>query len=73
MNLYLYFVRAQMIPALRDWCEEHYLHLIECDLRWGIPKDSTSADTISTCLDELDQCHIENNNQPFFISMLGEK
>lgn len=62
-----------MIPALRDWCEERYLRLIECDLRWGVPKDSTSAATISTCLEEIEQCHIENDNRPFFINMLGER
>lgn len=47
--------------------------MVECDLRWGVPKDSTSDDTILTCMQEIDNCYKENNGQPFFIGLLGEK
>ena len=63
----------RVFPQLREWCNERNLDLIECDLRWGVPKDSTSDDTILTCLNELDRCYKENDGQPFFIGMLGEK
>lgn len=62
-----------VFPELRDWCFARNLDLVECDLRWGVPVDSTSEDTILTCLAELDRCLDENDGQPFFIGMLGEK
>lgn len=62
-----------MFPELREWCFKRNLDLIECDLRWGVPVDSTSEDTILTCLTELDRCFEENDGQPFFIGMLSEK
>ena len=46
---------------------------MECDLRWGVPKDSNTRTTICTCMEELDRCHEENNGQPFFINMLGAR
>lgn len=49
------------------------MDLVECDLRWGVPADSTSDNTITTCLSELDRCLYENDGQPFFIGMLSEK
>lgn len=63
----------QVFPELREWCSERNMDLIECDLRWGVPSDSTSDQTILTCLSELDRCHKENDGQPFFIGMLSEK
>lgn len=62
-----------MFPELREWCEERHLQLIECDLRWGVPKDTTTAMTIKTCLSEIDRCKEETNGQPFFLNMLGER
>ncbi len=58
---------------MREWCLERNLDFIECDLRWGVPIDSTSDQTILTCLEELDRCHEENDYQPFFIGMISEK
>jgi len=55
----------EVFPDLRLWCESRKLRLVECDLRWGIPKDSTTEDTIKICLSELDRCH-EDNVAPFF-------
>jgi hypothetical protein len=45
----------QVFPALREWCENHRVSLVECDLRWGVPKDSTSSATIATCMEEIDR------------------
>ncbi|XP_035668714.1 telomerase protein component 1-like isoform X2 [Branchiostoma floridae] len=63
----------KVFPELREWCEGRQLHLVECDLRWGVPKDSTSQTTISICLEELDRCLKETDGQPFFLAMLGER
>ena len=49
------------------------LYLVECDLRWGVPKDSTTTEAIVTCLEELDKCIEENNGEPFFLNMIGER
>ena len=63
----------KVVPELREWCEGRSIHLIECDLRWGVPKDSTTEATIRTCLDEIDRCLEETDGQPFFLNMLGER
>ncbi|KAH3763845.1 telomerase protein component 1 [Pelomyxa schiedti] len=60
----------RVFPVLRKWCSERRLHLVECDLRWGVPKDSASGDTLRVCLGELDRC-ISENGHPFFVSLLG--
>lgn len=62
-----------MFPELREWCEGHHIQLIECDLRWGVPKDSTTEMTIKTCLGEIDRCKEESSGVPFFLNMLGER
>nr|XP_034334981.1 telomerase protein component 1 isoform X1 [Crassostrea gigas] len=63
----------KVFPELREWCEERKIHLIDCDLRWGVPKDSNSSETIRCCMEELDRCHTETNGCPFFINLLGER
>ena len=63
----------QVFPELREWCEQKCLYLIDCDLRWGVPKDSTTEEILLTCLEEIDRCHDETNGYPFFINMLGER
>ncbi|KAL3883438.1 hypothetical protein ACJMK2_029701 [Sinanodonta woodiana] len=63
----------KVFPELREWCEERKLYLIECDLRWGIPSDSTTHQTVSTCLEEIDKCIAETGGQPFFLNMTGER
>lgn len=63
----------KVVPALREWCEERLIHLIECDLRWGVPKDSTTEATIRTCLGEINHCSEETGGEPFFLNMLGER
>jgi nephrocystin-3 len=37
-----------------------------------VPKDSTTEQTILTCLEELDRC-FEDNGQPFFIGLISDK
>ena len=44
-----------VMPVLRQWCDERKLHLIECDLRWGVPKDADTRETLLTCLSEIDR------------------
>ena len=61
------------LAELREWCANRNLGLIECDLRWGVTSDSTTDQTILTCLNEIDRCHEENDGQPFFVGLLSEK
>jgi len=58
---------------LREWCSTRHIHLIECDLRWGVLKEATTQDIISTCFEELDKCHKETDGQPFFLGLLGKR
>ncbi|XP_070560675.1 TPR repeat-containing protein DDB_G0287407-like [Ptychodera flava] len=62
----------QIFPDLRQWCERRRLHLVECDLRWGVPKDSTDEETLRTCLEEIDRCYAENKF-PYFLNMTSER
>ncbi|XP_072172518.1 telomerase protein component 1-like [Diadema setosum] len=62
----------EVFPDLRQWCEKRRLHLVECDLRWGIPKDTTSADTLRACLGEIDRCY-DDNIMPFFLNLTSER
>ncbi|CAF0736436.1 unnamed protein product [Rotaria sordida] len=62
----------KVFPALRDEMEPAGIQIIDCDLRWGVPKDSTTEQTILTCLEELDRC-FEDNGQPFFIGLVSDK
>lgn len=58
----------EVFPDLRLWCEQRKLHLVECDLRWGVPKDSSTEQTIKICLGELDRCY-EDNIVPYFLNL----
>jgi hypothetical protein len=69
----LLFENTKVFPELREWCEERKFTLIDCDLRWGVPKDSTTRTTICTCMEELDRCYEDNNDLPFFINILSER
>ncbi|KAJ8315779.1 hypothetical protein KUTeg_007929 [Tegillarca granosa] len=64
---------TKVFPELKEWCEERKIQLIECDLRWGVPKDSNTHDTICACMEELDRCFEENDEQPFFLNLLSER
>ncbi|KAK2172235.1 hypothetical protein NP493_979g00022 [Ridgeia piscesae] len=58
----------KVFPNLRTWCEPRRLYLVECDLRWGVPKDYSEEFTLRTCLGEIDRCR-EDNVMPFFLNM----
>lgn len=60
-------------PALREWCEKRRLRLFECDLRWGVPRDSTTRTTLLTCFEELDRCREAQHNQPLFLNLTGDR
>ncbi|RDD44551.1 Telomerase protein component 1 [Trichoplax sp. H2] len=62
----------QVFPELRLWCEKLKLHLIECDLRWGVPKEATSEETLRICLGEIDRCY-EDNMWPFFLNLSSHR
>ncbi|PIK50950.1 putative telomerase protein component 1 [Apostichopus japonicus] len=51
----------EVFPDLRAWCAKRRLHLVDCDLRWGVPKDTTTENTLRTCLGELDRCYADNH------------
>ena len=36
----------------------------------GVPKDTTSEETIKICLSEIDRCY-EDNVAPFFLNLAG--
>ncbi|CAF1350468.1 unnamed protein product [Rotaria sordida] len=62
----------KVFTALRDEMGPSGIQIIDCDLRWGVPKDSTTEQTILACLEELDRC-LEDNGQPFFIGLISDK
>ncbi|XP_071785835.1 telomerase protein component 1-like [Asterias amurensis] len=62
----------EVFPDLRVWCEKRRLHLVDCDLRWGIPKDTTTEETLRTCLGEIDRCY-QDNVMPFFLNLTSER
>ncbi|XP_022100079.1 telomerase protein component 1-like [Acanthaster planci] len=62
----------QVFPDLRAWCESRRLHLVECDLRWGVPKDTDLGETLCLCLQEIDR-HCHDNIMPFFLNLTSER
>ncbi|XP_078522136.1 uncharacterized protein LOC144791336 isoform X2 [Lissotriton helveticus] len=63
----------KVFPDLREWCEARGLSLVECDLRWGVPKDSSSTTIIATCLEELDRCQQDTHGNPLMLVMVGSR
>ena len=49
------FLVKRVFPELRIWCEDRKLRLVDIDLRWGVPKDADSRETLLTCLSEIDR------------------
>lgn len=49
------YLAKRVFPELREWCELRKLRLVECDLRWGVPKDADTNQTLSACLSEIDR------------------
>eukprot|EP00730_Choanoeca_flexa_P006177 TRINITY_DN12099_c1_g1_i8.p1 TRINITY_DN12099_c1_g1~~TRINITY_DN12099_c1_g1_i8.p1 ORF type:complete len:1039 (+),score=199.76 TRINITY_DN12099_c1_g1_i8:48-3164(+) len=62
----------QVFPRLRAWAQIRRIRIIECDLRWGVVKDSDAETVFRTCLGEIDRC-IEADTNPFFINLLGHR
>eukprot|EP00049_Salpingoeca_infusionum_P022234 m.5625 g.5625 ORF g.5625 m.5625 type:complete len:1195 (+) comp5076_c0_seq1:208-3792(+) len=62
----------QVFPRIKALCQQKGLSLFVCDLRWGVPKESTSETVFKTCLGEIDNCVTKNTN-PFFINLLGHR
>eukprot|EP01125_Pyxidicula_operculata_P011243 TRINITY_DN3679_c0_g1_i1.p1 TRINITY_DN3679_c0_g1~~TRINITY_DN3679_c0_g1_i1.p1 ORF type:complete len:1132 (-),score=166.27 TRINITY_DN3679_c0_g1_i1:262-3657(-) len=62
----------RVFPELREWCSAMKLRFVECDLRWGIPKDSNTGETIRNCLSEIDNCS-QKNGDPFFLGLVSER
>jgi hypothetical protein len=62
----------QIVPRLRNWCEQHRLTLVDIDLRWGVPAESTSETILRACLSEIDRAK-ESNENVFFLNMLGHR
>ena len=73
MRCVFFWLLLQVFPELREWCNVRGMKFVECDLRWGIPKDTSTGDTILVCLDEIQRCKDENRDLPFFIGLLGER
>ena len=69
----LVMVCYQVFPELREWLEPKCMSLVECDLRWGVPRESTTNQTIVTCLEEIERCNHDNDGQPFFLNLTGER
>lgn len=63
----------RVIPQLNEWCQARKVQIVECDLRWGIPKDSTTNDTVDICLSEIEKCLEETAGEAFFLNFLGER
>ncbi|KAM4707080.1 telomerase protein component 1-like [Discoglossus pictus] len=63
----------KVFPELREWCEARGLCLTECDLRWGIPRDTPSGKILSTCLGELERCYQDTHSKPLMVILLGER
>eukprot|EP00039_Didymoeca_costata_P003849 m.70069 g.70069 ORF g.70069 m.70069 type:complete len:904 (-) comp12107_c0_seq1:53-2764(-) len=62
----------QVFPRLRAWAAPLKIHIVECELRWGLPPGSTMEKILNTCLQEVDRCKSENENC-FLIAMLSER
>ena len=62
------YLVKNVFPELRDWCEEHKIHLVDVDLRWGVTSDDTeNKNTVGTCLKNIDK------SRPFFLCFLGQR
>ncbi|WP_171058049.1 DUF4062 domain-containing protein, partial [Modestobacter altitudinis] len=58
------YLVKRVLPQLYEWCEEHHLHLVDVDLRWGINEE---VQVVDTCLRAIDAC------EPLFVCFLGQR
>jgi hypothetical protein len=61
----------EVFPELMMWAKALKLTIIPCDLRWGVPKDSTSKEILHACFSEIDRC--KEVHDALFINMLSER
>ena len=52
-----------VFPKLRDELLARRIHLVDVDLRWGVPGEQ---DALSVCREIIDDCH------PRFLCMFGD-
>ncbi|MDR1224514.1 MAG: tetratricopeptide repeat protein [Tannerella sp.] len=58
----------KIFPALKKYCQERDVTLVELDLRWGVSEEaSKQGKVVEICLQEIENTH------PFFIGLLGER
>ena len=63
-----------MFPELREWLRvEAGVGLVEIDLRWGVPAESSGSDTLELCLGELRRVSEESGGRPFLLGLLGHR
>lgn len=57
-----------VFAELRERCTKRQLHLVDLDLRWGIPEeDAEQGKILEVVLDEIER------SRPFFVAILGER
>lgn len=57
-----------VFPQLKDRCARRCIHLVDIDLRWGVPDELVAGGgVLNVCLDEIEHC------RPFFLGLLGER
>ena len=63
------YLIKRVFPAVRAFCGEHKLDLLDVDLRWGITEEDAAKNkrVVDICLSNLDRC------RPFFIGLLGQR
>ena len=61
-----FFAEREMLvkdtmPMLRFWAEKSKIRLVDLDLRWGLPRDSRSEESIQSILDAIQRyiCRIQ--------------
>ncbi|KAK2162086.1 hypothetical protein LSH36_104g03069 [Paralvinella palmiformis] len=62
----------QVFQDLRLWCQQRRLRLIDVDLRWGVPRDTNSEETLVICMEEIKKCRQENI-MPYFINLTSAR
>ena len=62
------YLVEKVFPALKKYCRDIDVTLVELDLRWGINEEESKQGKVAEiCLKAIE------NTQPFFIGLLGER
>lgn len=59
----------QVLPDLCEWCERRQIHLVQFDVRWHMPKDKISQDSLHKCLATLEK---QQNIAPLFLNITSD-